>query len=361
MTDIVSSYAFTSRLVDRALSVKARVDKLTTQASTGRVGETFGELGNGARLSADLRADMLRRQGYVQAIDAANARIDTTQSVLSRISVIAQDVAAKALTMVTTRANSVAAVAEEARQGLEELAGLVNTRVGGIYLFGGTDVANPPIPAGQNILNTAWFFQIQASVATLAVGNGATVLSDTLAIAGSDAAGTTPFSSFLSTLAPAGGLNEARIGLPDADGSRIVYGVRANSNAASDSPDTPPTTGSYMRDIMRGLAMLASLDESKAAIEPDFADIANALSQSLTSAAKTLEQDRAALGVAQQRLAATKGTHTTLILAFTKQVSAVEDVPMEETLSRLAQVRTQLESNYQLIAAIRDYTLARFL
>jgi flagellar hook-associated protein 3 FlgL len=361
MTDIVSSYAFTSRLVDRALSVKGRMDKLTTQASTGRVGDTFGDLGDGARLSADLRADMTRRQGYVQAIDSANARIDTTQSVLGRISQIAQDVAAKALTMVTTRANSVAAVAEQARQGLEEMAGLLNTRVGGVYLFAGTDTENPPIPAGQNILATPWFFQIQASVTTLAAGNGATVLSDTLTIAGSDAPGTTPFSTFLSTLAPAGGLNEARVGLPDADGSRIAYGVRANSNAAAIAPTTPPTTTSYTRDIMRGLAVLGSLTGAQATIEPDFADVANAIAQSLTAAAKTLEQDRAALGVAQQRLAATKETHTTLIQAFTRQVSGVEDAPMEETLSRLAQVRTQLESNYQLIAAIRDYTLARFL
>lgn len=361
MTDIVASYAFTSRLVDRALSVKGRLDKLTTQASTGRVGDTFGDLGDGARLSADLRADMARRQGYVRAIEAADARITASQSVLARISVIAQDVAAKALTMVTTQANSVAAVAEQARQGLEELAGLVNTRVGGAYLFGGTDVANPPIPAGQTILATPWFFQIRASVTALATGTGATVLADTLAIAGSDASGTTPFSAFLSTLAPAGGLNEARVGLPDADGSRIVYGVRANSNAAAISPATPPTTGSYMRDIMRGLGVLASLGVAQTAIEPDFATVANEIAQSLTSAAKTLEQDRAALGVAQQRLAATSETHTTLIQAFTRQVSGVEDVAMEETLSRLQLVRTQLESNYQLIAAIRDYTLARFL
>jgi flagellin-like hook-associated protein FlgL len=361
MTDIVSSYAFTSRLVDRAISVKSRLDKLSTQASTGRVGDTFGDLGNGARLSADLRADMTRRQGYVQAIDAANARIDTTQSVLGRISLIAQEVSAKALTMVTTGANSVAAVAEQARQGLQELAGLLNTRVGQNYLFGGTDTQNPPVPAGQNILTTSWFFQIQASVSTLAVGTSATVLSDTLTIAASDAAGTTPFSTFLSTLAPAGGLNEARIGMPDADGSRIAYGVRANSNAAAISPASPPTTTSYMRDIMRGLAVLASLSTGQASINPDFGQVANEIAQSLTTAAKTLEQDRAALGVAQQRLSATKETHTTLIQAFTKQVSLVEDAPMEETLSRLQQVRTQLESNYQLIAAIRDYTLARFL
>lgn len=361
MTSIVASYAFTSRLVDRALSVKGRMDELSTQASTGRIGDTFGDLGDTARVSADLRADMGRRAAYVRAIDAADARIDAMQSVLGRISSIAQDLSAKATTMVTTGANSVAAVAEQARQSFEELAGLLNTRVGGVYIFGGSDTLNPPIPAGQDILATPYYVQIATEVGTLAVGNGAAVLANTLAIAASDAAGTTPFSTFLSTLAPAGGLNEARIGLPDADGTRIVYGMRANSNAAAISPTSPPTTGSHVRDIMRGLAVLSALQVPQAAVLPDFTTLVNQIGQSLVAAAKTIEQDHAALGVAQQRLEAVKATHQTLIDAFTAQVSAVEDAPMEATLSRLQQVRTQLESNYQLIAAIRDFTLARFL
>jgi flagellin-like hook-associated protein FlgL len=361
MTSIVASYAYTSRLIDRALSVKGRMDELSTQASTGRIGETFGDLGSSARLSADLRAEMGRRQAYVRAIDGADARVDAMQNVLSRIGEIAQDLSAKALTMMTTGANAVAATAEQARQGLEELASLLNTRVGGVHIFGGSDTGTAPVPAGQDIITTPWFTQMSTEVGMLAAGNGATVLANTLAIAASDAAGTTPFSPFLSTLTPAGGLNEARIGLPDADGSRIVYGVRANSNGAAISPASPATTGSYVRDIMRGLAVLGSLQVPQAAVLPDFTDVVKEVALSLTAAGKTLEQERAALGVAQQRMAATKATHTTLVEAFTAQVSGVEDAPMEETLSRLQQVRTQLESNYQLIAAIRDYTLARFL
>lgn len=361
MSDIVASYAFASRLVDRAIAVKARYDQLTVRASTGRIGDTFGDLGSAARLSADLRAEMTRREGYVRAIDAADARITTMQSVLERISAISGDLAAKALAMLTTRGNAVEAIAEQARQGLQEVAGLLNTEVGGVHIFGGTDTENPPIPAGQDILASPWFLQMQADVATLAVGTGGAVLSGTLAIAASDSAGTTPFSAFLSTLTPAGGLNEARIGLPDADASRIAYGVRANSNAAAVSPAAPPTTGSYTRDILRGLAVLASLDGSKATIQPDFNQVVGEIAQSLDAAGRTVGQERAALGVAQQRLAGSKATHTTMIAAFTRQVSGVEDAPMEETLSRLQLVRTQLESNYQLIAGMRDYTLARFL
>lgn len=361
MTEIQASYAFTSRLVEQALTVKNHYDALTIQASTGRVGETFGDLGSNARLSASLRADMTRRNGYVRSIDGADARIDAMQDVLGRVSEIAQTLSAKALTLQTTGSNSVDAIAEEARQGLEEIAGLLNTKVAGIYIFGGSDTGTAPIPSGQDILNSPWFVQMQGSVGTLAVGAGSTVLSGTLSIAASDTSGVTPFSSFLSTLAPAGGLNEQRIGLPDSDGTRIAYGVRANSNAAVTSTAPPATTGSYTRDILRGLAVLGSLDSAKAGIQPDFNQVVGEVAQSLVSAAKTTEQERAALGVSQERLDASKATHTTMIAAFTKQVSAVEDVPMEETLSRLEQVRTQLEANYQLISGMRDYTLARFL
>lgn len=361
MSEIVASYAFTSRLIDRALAVKGRMDTLSTQAATGRVGETFGDLGVQARVSADLRAEIARRDSYGRLIQAADGRIGATQDVLARMGDLSKELSAKALAMITTGANSVGAVAEQARQALAEMGSLLNTRAGGAFLFAGTDAARAPVPIGQDILLSPFFLQIEAQVNGLAVGNAAAVLSGTLATAASDDPLTTPFSPFLSTPMPLGGLDEPRLAVPDADGSRIAYGLRANANGAAISPDDPPTTGSFVRDMLRGFAVLAALDTASTQVRPDFQQVVTGIATSLDAAVRTLDQERAALGVAQQRLAAAGEQHATLITTLTRQVSGIEDVPMEETLSRLQQVRTQLESNYQLIAAIRDFTLARFL
>lgn len=297
MTEINASYAFTSRLIDRALSVKARMDTLSTQAATGRVGETFGDLGVQARVSADLRAEIARRETYGRLIEAADGRVGATQEVLARMGELAKDLSAKALTMLTTGANSVGAVAEQARQSLAELGSLLNTRAGGVFLFAGTDAANPPVPMGQDIMASPFFLQVEAEVNGLAVGNAGTVLANTLAIATSDDPLTTPFSGFLSTPMPLGGRDEPRLAVPDGDGSRIAYGLRANANGAAVSPGDPPTTGSFVRDMLRGFAVLAALDTGSTLVQPDFKTVVGGIAASLDSAARTLDQERAAIEI----------------------------------------------------------------
>jgi flagellin-like hook-associated protein FlgL len=361
MTEIVASYAFTSRLIDRGLSVKARMDELTTQVATGRIGDGYGDLKGGARLSVDIRAELARRETFSRQIDLAGARLETMQTTMARIGALAQDVAAKALTMVTTGSNSVDAVAEQARMALREVASLMNTQGGGAYLFAGTDAANAPMPNADTILTSGFFLQIEAEVATLAVGNGATVLANTLTTAASNAAGTTPFSTFLSNPMPAGGLDEPRLSIPADDGTRVTYGLRANANGAAVSPGTPPTTGSFVRDVLRGLAVLASFTNTSTGIKPDFAQVTTEIAVSLQSAGRALEDERASLGVAERRLTAARERHDTLTLTLTRQVSGIEDAPMEETISRLEQVRTQLQANYSLIGSMREFSLINFI
>lgn len=362
MTEIVASYAFTSRLIDRSLSVKARMDELSTQVSTGRIGDTFGDLGGaGARLSVDLRAELSRRENFSRQIDLAGARLETTQTTLGRIGALAQDLAAKALTMVTTGENSVNAVAEQARMALREVASLLNTQSGGAYLFSGTDAAGAPVPNADTILNSGFFLQIQTEVTSLAVGTGATVLANTLAIAASDTAGTTPFSTFLSNAMPSGGLDEPRLSIPADDGTRVTYGLRANANGTAVAPATPAGTGSFMRDILRGFAVLGSLTSLSTGVSPDFTQLTTEIAQSLQSAGRSLEQERAGLGVAESRLTAARERHETLKLTLSRQISGIEDAPMEETISRLQQVRTQLEANYNLIGSINQLSLVNYI
>ncbi|MBL6459667.1 hypothetical protein JMJ55_30715, partial [Belnapia sp. T6] len=78
----------------------------------------------------------------------------------------------------------------------------------------------------------------------------ATVAAATRAAALDDSAGTTPFSDVLSD--PARGGVEPRRSLLSAAGTATPVGLFANRNAAERSAGE--TTGSWVRDLLRGLA-----------------------------------------------------------------------------------------------------------
>ena len=90
--------------------------------------------------------------------------------------------------------------------------------------------------------------------------SASSVTAATLAIAGSNAAGTSPFSPALSQ--PAGAIPLATV--QTGDGQRTPIGLLASANAFAASAGSS-TTGSYMRDVMRALATIGSLSSARSA------------------------------------------------------------------------------------------------
>lgn len=373
----ISSYGTIGRTLAAALATRDRLDLLTRQAASGRVAETFGGLAPNARVSIDLRAEIARRDAYGQAIVTAQSRIAVMQPALGRIGELAINTAQAAMAAVTQGRISIPVLAQQAREALAELAATLNVTAGDDYVFNGSDSSRPAIPNAGAILQSGFFTQIQAAVQqfgqpwdhdsnilTPDVPRGASqVLADTLAIAASTAPGTSPFSAHLE----GPGASEPRTSIVAEDGQRITYGLRANANGLAQSPTDPPSTGSFIRDIMRGLAVLGSLTEDMAGIDdPElagdgFEELLLGVARSLQSATKTLEEERGALGVAEQRLEALKQRHLDMVVVLKAQVGKVEDVDLAEVSARLQLLQTQLEMSYRLIAGLRDLTLARYL
>lgn len=380
MSQSISALGAVGRPLAGTLLIRDRLDVVSRQVSTGLVSETYGGLSANASKSISIRAEMARREAYGNAIEFAELRLRTMQPALERIGELASDLAADALAAVT-RTVGIGVVAEEARSALIEMMSLLNSEVGNEFVFGGTDSTRPPVPNADRILQSGFFTQIQAAVQQYAlpwdhdadgmtpdVPRGATqVLADALAIAGSDAAGTTPFSDFLSTPSPDGGLGEPRAWIAADDGQRITYGLRANENGVAVSPLDPPSTGSFIRDIMRGLAVLGSLSDTirqrddTGLADDGFKELLTGLSASLRSATQMLEIERGGLGVSERRLAALKERHVDVTLVLRTQVGAIEDIDMAEATVRVQFLQTQLEMSYRLIASFRELNLARYI
>jgi flagellin-like hook-associated protein FlgL len=198
---------------------------------------------------------------------------------------------------------------------------------------------------------------IATAIGGLNNSNASSVAAATLAAAQDTTVGNSPFSSFLED--PAGGANEARRSVPAADNHLVTYGVPANRNAVAQSRGE--TTGSWARDLLRGLFSVAALGPSQAQYDQGFGDLANTLRNGFASAESALSEEMGALGNVSQQLDTSKARHRDVSDTLQKQITGLTDVDMAETLTQLQATRTALESSYRITASLADLTLSKFL
>lgn len=318
-TSVPADGALLTRLSDNSAAVRRQLDAATVQASTGRIAETYAGLGAGARRSLTLRPQVTEAAAWQANIDGAGGRMDVAQSALRSISTIAADFYAKAGAINGLIPSEAASIAATARVALAQVSQLLNSRYGDTYVFAGQDTANPPIPDTSP-----------------AVVGAAVLASDT---------STAPFSTTLGTVPPA---------IEVGEGQRVQVGLLANRNTLT--PSAAPTTGSYLRDVLRALATLTT-----ATAGPGLQALAADTRTRLGSAIDAMGVEAGALGDVQSSLSARKTQLTETVTALGNQVSNAEDVDLAATLTRVSLLQTQLQASYRLIAGAKDLSLARFL
>lgn len=339
-----------ARLLADSAGVRKQLDQATAQVSSGHVGETYGTLGTAARTPLDLRPQKAHLAAWQSNIDAATGRMDVAQSALKRLTDIAKDFKGQTASLNTLDSGNVDSVAAKARDALREVAGLFDSQYGGVYVFAGADSANPPIPSPDSILGSGLVTGIGTAVAGLSGSGAAAVASATTALAASNAAGTTPFSATLPATA-----STVEVG----EGQYLPTGLVANRNTLAASPPESPT-GSWARDLLRGLATLASLKGTQSG-DSAFMPLVQDTFKGLGAAIAGLSVEQGALGDVQTRLGAERTRMGETADALTKQISGTEDVDMADAISRLSAVQSRLQASYQLISSQKELSLARFL
>ncbi len=346
------------RLDSDTAMLRLRLQTLTRQLSTGLRTEAPGDLAPQLPRALQLRAEAARLDTYTTAIGEALGRTQVMQQALGRLTEIAREFGEKvAVKLLPPDPEAIPLIAENARQALIEVGHLLNTQHAGEYLFGGSDFANPPVPDPEGLPNSGFATQIAAAVSSLGGGNAAAVAAATRAAAMDDSPGVTPFSAFLSD--PATGLVEPRRSLPAEDGTLVPYGILANRNAAALS--SGETTGSWIRDLLRGLASLAALTPAQATLPQDFPQFAATIRDGLQSAIAALADEAGALGLTEARLESIRDRHAAVQTTLQTQLSDIQEVDLAEVLTRLQATRTTLEASYAAISRIGSLTLTQFL
>jgi flagellar hook-associated protein 3 FlgL len=353
----MNGISLTSRIDLNTILLRERMTQLGDQISTGRKGTSYAALGTEAPKSMDLRAEIGRREAYGNVIGQTLHKVQVTQKVLDRLGAIAEKFTASAVKLTgLAKPEDIQIQAGQAQAALVEVANLLNEQYGGEYLFGGSDTHNPPVPNADAIATSGMVSGIAAQVALLNGTNAASVIAATKDLAQSDVAGVTPFSEFLST---GTGATEGRRTLLANDNDRVEYGILANRNAAVVS--TGETTGSWVRDLLRGLASVAGLTPDKAQLGTDYTDFVTNIREGLQSSVDALALERGALGVTETRLQSIQTLHESVTLSLTLQVRDLEEVDMAKTISSFQATQAQLEASYRAISIAQQLSLTRFL
>ena len=346
-----------SRLNADSALIRARVETLTRQVASGRRAEVLGDIAPDAPRAINLSNDISRRANYVSNVDQALGRTGVVQATLQRL----KDIASEFRSDVTIRLDAkdptaLATVQARAKSAALEVAALLNTRVNGEYLFGGSDLANPPVPNAQAILTSPLASAIATEIGGLTNGNAAAVAAATRAAAG-DTGALSPFSAFLED--PARGGAEPRRQVPAGDGQGIAYGIAANRNGTASS--TGETTGSWSRDLLRGLLSMAALGPAQAAQEEGFGQLADTLRGGMEAAENALAEEMGALGAVEKQLSTVRTRHQNIADTLQKQLADITDVDLATTLTKLQAARNALEASYRMTSSLASLTLSQFL
>lgn len=343
--------------ISDAAAISRHLATLTRQIGDGHVSDTYAGLGGGMQAALVTGPAIAAQQAWQANINAATGAMGVAQTALSQISAIASTFYADCNNLNGVNPTEVDSVAAAARQALVQVAGLLNSTVNGTYVFSGQDSANPPVPNGDAILTSGFFTQIQTAVQGLAGSGAAATTTATLATASSNAAGTSPFSTFLSQ--PAAALANQTPVVVGVGGQPVAAGILASANAAITSQGSS-TTGSYMRDILRGLATLGALSSAQVGVA-GFASVVQDTYTSLGGAITALNADAGVLGDTQSMLQGQLQQSTDTVTALQSQLSNAQDVDMAATISQLTQTQTQLQASYRVIAQTQSLSLVTYL
>ncbi len=350
-------YGLLTTLVADSSTIRQRLDTLTQRASTGLQANTYAGLGAGASVSLDLNPEIANLQTWQNNISTATGQMGVTQTTMTQLQQIASNFYAQLNNLNGIDVSNVDNIATSARDALQRVAGLLDAQDGGVFVFGGADTANPPVPDPSNIVSSGFYTQIAAAVGNLGAAGASATAAATLAVASSNTAGISPFSAYMSQ--PASTLQAQAPVVQTGPGQTTQTGLLASANSLVTSP-SGSTTGSYVRDLMRSLATLGSLSSAQVNLS-GFAGLVQDTRTSLNGAIDAMAGEAGALGNQQSALTATQTGLANTQTALTTQIGTAQDADMAQTLSNITQTQTQLQASYQIIAALSGLSLAKIL
>jgi flagellar hook-associated protein 3 FlgL len=351
MSISATDFGTLDQIVASTAQVQQNITQLANETSSGYLSSNYAGLGQAAAPSLNLSAQISQTAALQTNTQSAGTVQAAAQTALGQIESIASNFATQAIDL-TNLTGTVGNISSDAQAAMQQVAVLLNTRVGDVYVFAGQDSANPPIPNPTTMTQSAFYTAIQTAVSALGTNGAAATQATGLAAAGS--AANSPFSA---SLTAGGAQSEVDIG----GSERITLAPLASANSDAISAGTGTTsTGSYTHDILYSLASLGSLTQAQAA-SPNFLPFVQGVAATLNGAVTAINTDIGALGNRQDQLTSAQSELGATSTTLQSQLSNLQDADLSQVASKLSQAQTQLQASYQILASLGQLSLAKFL
>ncbi len=353
----LAGYGEIGQIGTQALALARQSAGLTAQAASGLITPNVADLGSTTRTVLNLQPELAQVNAWTSNITVAGAGLQVTQSALSGISSIAQSLTSALQGMVgaspTDLATEITSAKAEAAGALGQLTSLLNTQVGDVYVFAGTDSTKPPVPDSNGLTSGSLFSVIGNAVGSLATSGASATLSSILSASGATAPGS-PFSASLSTTPVIAATQSVSVII--GAGQSVTTGVAATSGGAASST----STGSPVRDLVAALSAVANLTTADAT-NSGMSDFLSGLKSLTANAGTSLLGTASELGASQDLLSSAQQVYAMTSTALSTQIGSLTSADPATVSTQMIATNNQLQASYQLIADLKGLSLASFL
>jgi flagellar hook-associated protein 3 FlgL len=315
--------------------LRNELNGVQTQINTGKKGNTFSALDTaGASNSMSFRNSRNLLQSYIDSINIVRSRTDVMDAALISVTDSSRDVMTRLQSQLQDTVPQTAIIRDEAQAQLEVVLQKLNTRFGDRYLFSGTDINNPPHDnaAGLNA-------NFAAQVNTWITGAPPTIAS---------------------VVADASGFNDAALGYSGTLSAAGAVTVRADEG--TDINYTVLANEEGLRDVVRGLAIVANLQDPTTPAEQDnFWTVVNGAIQLIDEGSRAIDDEIGILGNKSRQMEDLLIQHDESQGALEIFIGQVEDVDLADAVTRFNSLELQLQASYQVTSTVRQLSLVNFI
>ena len=337
-------------------SVSRQLLVAETEIATGRYADVFASLGTRATEAMSMRTSFERLEGQIQSNTFLQNKLDTTATTLGNLRDTAQEVLTLAITNSDPTSGNPQYLQQAARTAYDAIAGYLNTNYNGNALFSGVDTDRSPVnpwdrkDGATGLSPSDVLAGVTGGTVTDAADAAAKLAEINAIFDGTTANPDTAFEESFYNGTPhedgSGNANPRLAAIID-DGIRVDYGVQANDDA--------------FRDVLKGLALLASADPSDITDDGAYAAWVGAAVGALQTGVSGVLSLETRTGTYQGQIEDTISRQETRRDLLSTQISELEGVDPYEAATRLSALETQLQASYAVTARLQNLSFVNFM
>lgn len=348
----MSSYQMNFYLKSYVSETSLALQRAGQELSTGRRADMFGDLGPRAGVAITMRAREETTQSYLDANAVLEHKLEAMLSAIETVRGPVEEVLETAVVNKESKGTGAKALQAQARAALETVVGTLNMSFNGEYLFSGLTSDTAALTRWDAADATTGLSPEDVLAAIVGTGPttaaaAATMIADLDDVFNSTHATTSyNFEETFYNGTPeldGGGVPYDRVaGRIDQD-QELAYGVQANDQG--------------FRDVIKGLAMLASVDIDAIADEAAYTAWMDAAVTALGEGTQGVLDMSANLGFNQGVVEKAKERLEDISLVQRKQIATYENVDPYEVTTIMRGLETQLQASYSVSSRLSGLTI----